>query len=164
MMKWWVYEIKLRHFTLNLNEKLCKRIFAKRIRPEYFQNLQMVLSMFCNDDKICGKKSYFGINIPKVLLRHPIFFYPKRPLQFWKVIVILSFIPTVSCSAERSLSILQSPKTDQNHHGIGLSQPSGTVMCWTCLFQQSKNWKGDCWVFIRKCLFLVLVSDLFWIF
>ena len=56
MMKWWVNEIKLRNFTLNLNEKLYKPIFAKRIRPKYLQNSQMVLSMLCNDDKIWGKK------------------------------------------------------------------------------------------------------------
>ena len=31
-------------------------IFAKRIRPKYFQNSQMVLSMLWNDDEICGKK------------------------------------------------------------------------------------------------------------
>ena len=48
-MKWWVNEIKLQNFTLNLNEKLYKPIFAKKIHPEYLEN------NLCNDDKICKK-------------------------------------------------------------------------------------------------------------
>ena len=36
-----------------------------------------------------------------------------------KVVVIVSVIPTVSCSAERSQSVLRRPKTDQKHRGAG---------------------------------------------
>ena len=36
--------------------KITLPIFAKRIGPKYFQNLRMVLSYLCNNDKICGKK------------------------------------------------------------------------------------------------------------
>ena len=42
-----------------------------------------------------------------------------------KVVVILSVIPTVSCSTERSLSVLRRPKTEEKHHG---AVSSGTVM------------------------------------
>ena len=56
MMKWWLNEIKLRNFTLNLNEKLYQPIFAKMIHPKYLQNSQIVLSMLCNDDETREKK------------------------------------------------------------------------------------------------------------
>ena len=55
---------------------------------------------------------------PKILLPHPIFFSRRARWNFGKVVVILSVVPTVSCSAERSLSILQRSKTDQKHHEI----------------------------------------------
>ena len=61
--------------------------------------------------------SYFGINISE-----------NNPLRFWKIVVILSVIPTVSCSAERALNIFQRPKIDQKHHGIGSLQSSGTTI------------------------------------
>ena len=116
------------NFLLNLNEKLCKPIFAKRIRPKYFQNSQMVLVMLCNGYKICKKicLSYFGINI------------------FWESFCLIQLPKT------------QRPKTDQKHHGIGSPQSSCTTMCWTCLCQQTRFWKSDWWVFIRKSSFQVL--------
>ena len=150
MMKWWVNEKKLRNFTLNLNEKLYKPIFAKRIHPKYLQNLQMVLSMLCNDDKICKKLSelfrYKFIQKSYCLIH---FVSAKEPAEMLGKL-------SLSCSAERSLSILQRPKTDQKHHGIRSPQSSGTVMYWTCLCQQSGYWKSDWWVFIRKSSFQVL--------
>ena len=100
--------------------------------------------------------SYFGINVSKNLIVSSNFFRPKSPLKFWKVAVILSVIPTVSCSVEWSLSVLQRPETNQKYHGIGLPQSSNTVMYWTCLCQQSRYWKSNWWVFNRKSLFQVL--------
>ena len=61
MMKRQLNEIKLYNLTLNLNEKLYKPIFAKRVCPKCLQHLQVVLSKLCNDDKIY-EKSYFGIS------------------------------------------------------------------------------------------------------
>ena len=69
MMKWWVNEIELRNFTQNLNEKLYKPIFAKKIRPKYFQNSLMVLSYFC-------------IDVSENLIVSSNFFRPKSPLKF----------------------------------------------------------------------------------
>ena len=114
MIKWWVNEIKLRNFTLSLNEKLYLAIFTKKIHRKYFQNLQMVLRIYCNDDKICEKSclSYFGIMYPQVLLSHLIFFGGRARWNFGKVVAILSIIPTASCSAERLLSVLWRPKTN----------------------------------------------------
>ena len=107
--------------------------------------------------KYTKKVSYFGKKyIRKTLLSHPIFFGQRIRWNFGKVVVILSVMPTVSCSAERSWSILQSLKRDQEHHGIGSPQSSGTDMCWKCLFQQSRYWKSDWWVFISKSSFQVL--------
>ena len=40
-------------------KKLYKPIFAKRIRPKYLQNVQMVLSILCNDDKYAKKMPKF---------------------------------------------------------------------------------------------------------
>ena len=54
---------------MNLNEKLYKSIFAKRIRPKYFQNSHVVLS-------------YFGINVSENLIISSNFFRPKCPLEF----------------------------------------------------------------------------------
>ena len=149
MMKWWFSEIRLQNFLLNLNEKIHKPIFAKRIRPKYFQNLQMVLIMFCNGDKICGKKKclrYFGRNIfPKIFLSHPITEDQKT----------------------------KSPKTDYKCHRKGASQSSGTAMCWTCLCQQCRCWKViDDFssekvrprFFFQPMFMPNNASDLFWIF
>ena len=47
----------------------------------------------------------------KVILSHPIFFGERVRWYFGKVVVILNVIPTVSCSAERSFSVLRRPKT-----------------------------------------------------
>ena len=71
------HEIKLQNFTLSLKKKLCKSIFANRIRREYLQNSQMVLNMVCNDNKIGEEKiclSYFDINVSENLISHQIFF------------------------------------------------------------------------------------------
>ena len=56
---------------------------------------------------------------PKIILSHPIFFGQRACWNSGKVAVFLSVIPTVYCSAERSLSLLRIPKTDQKHHGTG---------------------------------------------
>ena len=68
----------------------------------------MVLSILCNDDKICEKNflSYFGIMYPKVLLSQSI----TDRWNFGKIVAILSVIPNASCSAERSFSVLRRPK------------------------------------------------------
>ena len=49
----------------------------------------------------------------KMLLSHPIFFGQRAHWKLGKVVVIFSVIPTFSCSAERALSVLRCPKTDQ---------------------------------------------------
>ena len=165
MRKWWVNEIKLQNSTLYLKEKLCKPISRKKICPEYLQNSQMVLSMLCNDGKICEKKIVWVISVqmyPKILLSHPIFFRQRAHWNFAKVVIILSVISTVSCSTERSLSDLWRPKTDQKYYGVGSPQSSGTVMYLTCLCQQSRYWGSDWWVFIKKSLFKVLFSTEFY--
>ena len=41
---------------------------------------------------------------PKILMPHPIFFGQRAHWNLGKVVVILSVIPAVSCSAELSLS------------------------------------------------------------
>ena len=77
IMKWWVNEIKLPNFMLNLNEKLYLLIFAKRIRPKYFQKLTDSLKYFLRRWKNVRKKNclnYFGINVswyqePTVILK-----------------------------------------------------------------------------------------------
>ena len=56
IMKWRVDEINLRNFTLSLNENLYLPIFEKRIHSKNLQNSRMVLSILCNDGKICGNK------------------------------------------------------------------------------------------------------------
>ena len=57
--------LRLQNFILNLNGKINKSIFAKTIRPKYFQYSQMVIIMLSNGDKICEKGclSYLGIGI-----------------------------------------------------------------------------------------------------
>ena len=97
-------------------------------------------------------KYVYGINI----LSHPIFFGQRARWNFGKFVVVLSTISTVSCSAERSLSILQRPKTEEKHLGIRLPQSSGTAMYWACLCQRSRYWKSVWWIFIRKSSFHVL--------
>ena len=72
--------------------------------------------------------SYFDINMSENLSFSSDFLRPKDLLKFGKVVFILNVTPTVSCSAEWSLSILQRPKTEQKHHGIGSLQSSSTVM------------------------------------
>ena len=115
----------------------------------FFQNICKICRY---DDKICERKlSYFGINI----LSHPIFFGQRARWNFGKFVVVLSTISTVSCSAERSLSILQRPKTEEKHLGIRLPQSSGTAMYWACLCQRSRYWKSVWWIFIRKSSFYV---------
>ena len=89
MMKWWINEKKKekkkkkkRNFTPKLNEKLYLPIFAKMIRPKYFQ------IKFCNNTKTSEKK------LPEL------FRYNCIPKYYCltQVTVILSVIPTVSCS------------------------------------------------------------------
>ena len=89
---------ELRKFTLDLNEKLYKPIFAKRIRPKYLQNVQMVLSMLCNDDKYAKKvPKFFWYNyIPKsYYFIH--FFFDQRAAE------ILRKLPSFSASYQRFL-------------------------------------------------------------
>ena len=49
---------------------------------------------------------------PKVILTRPVVFGEGAHWNSEKVVVILSVIPTVSCSTERSFSVLQRPKTN----------------------------------------------------
>ena len=124
MMKWWVNEIILQNFLLNLNGKIFRPVFAKSVCPKYFQNSQMVIIMLCNGDKICKKNclSYFGIQIfPKILLSHPMTEDPNT----------------------------QRPKTDQKHRGIASPQSSGTAMCWTC-FRNNRLLKKSLLSFHQK--------------
>ena len=103
----------MQNFALNFKEKLYLLIFATRIRPKYLQNLRMVLSILCKDDKIDEKNNclrYFGVNVRKVLLPDPTFFGKSAHWDFEKFVVILSVIPAVSSSAERSFSVLRRPK------------------------------------------------------
>ena len=65
-------EIKMRNFTLNLNEKFYKPIFAKKICPKYLQNLQMVLSM------LCSLPNYFSINVSESFIVSSNFFSAKN--------------------------------------------------------------------------------------
>ena len=48
MMKWWINEIKLRNFILNLNEKFYLPIFENRIRQKYFQNISKTSTLSCS--------------------------------------------------------------------------------------------------------------------
>ena len=48
---------------------------------------------------------------PEVLLCHQIFFAERAHWNFGKNVVILSGMPTVSCSSGRSFSVLRRPKT-----------------------------------------------------
>ena len=48
----------------------------------------------------------------KVILSHPISFGERALRTFGKVVIILSDLPTVYCSAERSFSVLRRPKTN----------------------------------------------------
>ena len=118
MKKWWVNEIKLRNFTLNLNEKLYLSILAKSICLKYFENSQMVLNIFCNDDRIYDKITWvisiyvFRFMYLKVILSRPIFFDEGTRLNFGEVVAILSVTPTVFCSPERKSSVLRKTKTD----------------------------------------------------
>ena len=76
-----INEIRLQIFLLNLNEKIYKPIFAKRICPKYLQNLQMVLSMLCNGEKTCKKFELFRY---KCILKSYCliqFFFAKEPLM-----------------------------------------------------------------------------------
>ena len=72
----------------------------------------MVLSILCNDDKVCQKSylSYFRVMYPKVLLPHLIFISEIPRWNFGKVVVILGIIPTDSSSAERSISVFEDRK------------------------------------------------------
>ena len=68
----------------------------------------MVLSIFCNDDKLCEKKVavFFGINVSQNIIVSSNSFR----CNFGEVVVILSVAPTVSCSVEQSFSVLRRPK------------------------------------------------------
>ena len=48
----------------------------------------------------------------EVILSHTIFFGERTCWNFEKVVVILSVIPTASCSTERSFSFLRRPKAN----------------------------------------------------
>ena len=79
-------------------------IFAKIIRPKYFQKSRMILSNLCNgDDKICEKKLFVLLRykcIPK--LSHSIFFGDRSRCNSGKAVFILSVAPTVSCATEQN--------------------------------------------------------------
>ena len=130
MIRWLVNEIKLRNFTLNLNEKLYKPIFAERIQPKYFQNSQMVVSMLCNDDKICEKNclSYFGINISKNLIVSSNFFRLKNPLKFWESCRHFHFHTNCFLFFWKVIEYFAKTETDQKHHGIRSPQ-SPALLC-----------------------------------
>ena len=55
--------------------------------------------------------SYFGINVSQSIIVSYIFFGQRLRWIFGKVVIILSVIATVSCSADRSFSILRRPET-----------------------------------------------------
>ena len=110
----------------------------------FFQNICKICRY---DDKVCVWYKYTVSSN---------FFRPKSPLKFWEICGSSQTISTVSCSAERSLSILQRPKTEEKHLGIRLPQSSGTAMYWACLCQRSRYWKSVWWIFIRKSSFHVL--------
>ena len=113
------------------------RIFAKSICLEYLRNSQMVLS-------------YFGINVSENLIVSPNFFRSKSPLKFWgscrhskRHINCFLFCWTVIVWFVKTENRLEA-------YGLGSPQSSGTVMYWTCLCEQSRYWKSDWWVFIKK--------------
>ena len=110
MVKWKVSEIYLQNSTLNLNKNLYLPKFEKSIHPKYLRNSRMVLSILCDYDKVCCNKlpELFRYKcIPKLYCLIQ-FFSAKGPAR----IFILSVIPTVSCSAERSFSVLRRPKAN----------------------------------------------------
>ena len=57
-----------------------------RIHPKYLQNSQMVLSILCNDDNICGNKlselSRYKC-IPKLIVSSNVL-WGKSPLEYWE--------------------------------------------------------------------------------
>ena len=114
IMKWRVDEINLRNFTLSLNENLYLPIFEKRIHSKNLQNSRMVLSILCNDGKICGNKlpelfQYKCISNLYCLIQ--LFFGERARWNFGKLVVIFSVTTTVCYSAERWFSVLWRPKT-----------------------------------------------------
>ena len=143
-----INEIRLQIFLLNLNEKIYKPIFAKRICPKYLQNLQMVLSMLCNDEKTCKKFELFRY---KCILKSYCliqFFFAKEPAK------ILAKLSSFSVSYQLSLVLL-------NDHWVFCKDRNRPEVPWTriatvILSQQSRYLKS-CWrVLIRKSSFQVL--------
>ena len=49
---------------------------------------------------------------PKVLMSHPNFFDERARWNFWKVVFMLSVLPTVCCSGERLFRVFSRLKTN----------------------------------------------------
>ena len=128
MICWW-NKLKFRNFTVDLNEKLYKPTFAKRIRSRYLQNLQMVLSM------LCSLPNYFGINVSENYIVSSNFFRPKSPMEFRESCRLsqrhtncLLFCGAVIKSFANTKNRPEAP-WDRVCYG------SGTIIYWTCLCQ-----------------------------
>ena len=111
-----LYNVRQKFYIIILkSQPLQLSLFEKRIHPKHLQNLRMVLSILCNDDKMCGNKllelSRYKC-IPKVILSHPISFGERTLQNVGKVVIILSVLPTFYCSVERSFCVLRIPKTN----------------------------------------------------
>ena len=156
-------------FTLNLSEKLYFLIFEKRICLNYFQNSRMVLSILCNNDKICERKkdclSYSGINVSQSIIVSSNFFRRKNPLEFWENCCYSQRHANCYCSSGRSFSVLRRPKEDCLSHLALLSIECAYFnrVDIEKLFYELSSKKGCSKFFFQAIFRPKNIDDLFWI-